>query len=192
MRFIANILTNRKFEDNELYNIVTNKEDLIKDIPTLVVGWEYTKKMYPEANILDWKINDDIFWTFGNRERRQRYDETVIKFRKYTIEKLVKSINYKFISMFNNDGLDNLNYILNNFNGINIYINNDIIYLTGSDKKVVYGFSLKEYDYISKNRKELLKRIFESGNNIIDIKDSLSNEMKISLYNHSYVIPCLY
>ena len=58
MKYIANILTNRKFNDTELYNIVSKKEDLISDIPTLVIGWEFTKKMYPNANILDWKIND--------------------------------------------------------------------------------------------------------------------------------------
>ena len=47
MKFIANILTDKPFKDNDLYNVVSDKNNLIGGIPTLVVGWEYTKKLYP-------------------------------------------------------------------------------------------------------------------------------------------------
>ena len=103
MKYIANILTNRKFSDCTLYNVVLDKKDLIEGIPTLVIGWEYTKKNFSEANILDWRIDNKTFWTFGNRERRQRYEETIIKFRKYVINNLVKSIKYKYISLIHKD-----------------------------------------------------------------------------------------
>jgi hypothetical protein len=193
MKFVANILTNRIFnDDSELYNVVSTKKELIEGIPTLVIGWEYTKKLYPNANILNWEIGDDIFWTFGNRERRQRYEETLIKFRKYAINKFVKSIRYKFISFINDDGYNAIRIILSNKINSNIYIYNDMIYITDIIGKVVYGFSLKEYDYIGMDRKELLKDIFTSKNNIIDTKDTLSLEIKIALKNHNYVIPCLY
>ena len=58
MRFIANILTDRKFNDCEFYNVVSKKEDLIENIPTLVIGWGFTKKLYPEANIINSKLED--------------------------------------------------------------------------------------------------------------------------------------
>lgn len=193
MKFIANILTNKKFNDNsELYNVVSTKKELIDGIPTLVIGWDYTKKLYPMANILNWEICNDFFWTFGNRERRQRYEETLTKFRKYAINKFVKSIKYNFISFINDDGCNVIKIMINDINNLNIYIYNDMIYITDIISKIVYGFSLKEYDYIGMDRKDLLKDIFTSNHNIIDIKDTLSLEMKIALNNHNYVIPCLY
>lgn len=193
MEYIANILTNRKFSECELYNVVSDKKDLIEGIPTLVIGWEYTKKKFPEANILDWQIDNKTFWVFGNRERRQRYEETIIKFRKYVINNLVKSIKYKYISLIHKDENHyRLNSLFKNECELNIYIKNDMIYIASNDKKIVYGVSLKECDYLGIDRKEVLKRIYQSKNNIINTKDSLSVEIKSDLRNHDYIIPCLY
>ena len=52
MKFIANILTDKPFVNTELYNVVNDKDKLIDGIPTLVIGWEYTKKMYENANTI--------------------------------------------------------------------------------------------------------------------------------------------
>ena len=91
MRFLGNILTNRKFEDCEFYNVVDKKEDLIINIPTLVIGWEFTKTLYPNANIISWEIENDIYWTFNNRERRQSYEEIIVKFKKLVVNRFIKS-----------------------------------------------------------------------------------------------------
>lgn len=189
MKFIANILTNRKFEDDGLYNIVSSKDDLIVDIPTLVIGWEYTKKLYKNANILDWKIDENTYWSFGNREKRQRYDETLIKFKELAINKFVKSIEYKFISLFSNN-FDELNNILHSNNKLNLFIQNNMLYLSNNIEKTVYGISLIEYEYIYNNKNMLLKEIYNS-NNVNIIKDNVSMDLKLFLKNHIYIIPYL-
>ena len=76
MKLIANILTEGSFQNNELYNVVSNKDDLISELPTLVIGWSFTKRNYPEANIINWQINENTFWCFGKREKRNRYEKT--------------------------------------------------------------------------------------------------------------------
>lgn len=189
MKFIANILTNRKFEDNELYNVVSSKSDLIEGIPTLVIGWEYTKKIYKNANILDWKIDNDIYWTFGNREKRQRYEETLKKFNELALNKFIKSVEYKFISLFSYD-LNILKNILQSTNVLNIFVFNDMVYLSNNIEKIVYGISLIEYEYIYNNKNILLKEIYNS-NNVNIIKDNVSIDLKMSLKNHIYIIPYL-
>ena len=73
MKPIANILTDKTFVNDGIYNVVNDINKLISGIPTLVIGWEYTKLFYPEANILNWEINSDTYWCFGRRERGQRY-----------------------------------------------------------------------------------------------------------------------
>ena len=92
MRYIANILTDKKFNDCKFYNVVSKKEDIIVGLPTLVIGWEFTKALYPEANIISWEIDKDTYWTFGNRERRQRYEESLVKFRELALNRLIKKV----------------------------------------------------------------------------------------------------
>lgn len=197
MRFIANILTNRKFEDSDFYNVVSKKDDLIDNIPTLVIGWELTKTLYPEANIISWEIDDNTYWAYGNREHRQRNEETLKKFKDMAINKFIKSIRYKFINIAVDDNnIASLEFLLNNCS-VNVYISNDIIYVSSSNSQLtnytwVYGFSIRDYEYLGFNRKDLFNKIYKSRANIISTKDSLTWDIKLALANRAYVIPCLY
>ena len=198
MRIIANILTDRKFELCEFYNIVSRKEDLIENIPTLVIGWEFTKTLYPEANIISWEIDKDTYWTFGNRERRQRYEESLVKFRELALNRLVKKIKYKFISSIECDDINfnALNFLLDNFSGFKLYINNDMVYVAGENtpdtSPYVYGFSMREYNYIGLDVKQLFKKIYNSKIEIIKSTDNIPWEIKNIIKNRNYIIPCLY
>ena len=196
MRFLGNILTNRKFEDCEFYNVVDKKEDLIINIPTLVIGWEFAKTLYPNANIISWEIEDDIYWTFNNRERRQSYEEIIVKFKKLVVNRFIKSINYKYISIIDGDIQENaLSFILNECKGFKIYIYNNMVYATGKNShergNYVYGFSLVEYSYTGVDIKELFKKIYNSDIKIIKREDIPWNILD-TFKTRNYVIPCLY
>lgn len=196
MRFLGNILTNRKFEDCEFYNVVDKKEDLIINIPTLVIGWEFTKTLYPNANIISWEIEDDIYWTFNNRERRQSYEEIIVKFKKLVVNRFIKSINYKYISIIDGDIQENaLSFILNECKGFKIYIYNNMVYATGKNShergNYVYGFSLVEYSYAGVDIKELFKKIYNSDIKIIKREDIPWNILD-TFKTRNYIIPCLY
>jgi hypothetical protein len=195
MKYIANILTDKKFTDSELYNVVNSKDKLIGDIPTLIIGWGYTKKMYPEANILDWKINDNIFWTYGKREKRNKYEENVEKFKKASINKFIKSVKYQYYNLLTISE-EEKKYIISLLCRdckTYIYINCDMVYIFDDENNIVIGFSLRDIDYINSSRKKMFNIILRNkNNNIIDIKDTLSYDMKISLNECKYVIPYLY
>jgi hypothetical protein len=195
MRYIANILTNRKFTDNELYNIVENKENLIENIPTLVIGWEYTKKLFKNANILNWEIDENTFWTYGNRERRSKYEENVDKFKKLALKRMIKSINYEFFNILiatEEEKKEFCNLITNHTT--NVHINNDILYVLKPNTNDVIGISLRDIDYIEKDRKKILSKVFKNtSNNIISLTDvNLSYDIKNTLYKYSYTIPYLF
>lgn len=198
MRIIANILTDKNFESCDFYNIVSQKEDLLENIPTLVIGWEFTKTLYPEANIISWEIDKDTYWTFGNRERRQRYEESLVKFRELALNRLVKKIKYKFISSIECDDINfnALNFLLDNFSGFKLYINNDMVYVAGENtpdtSPYVYGFSMREYNYIGLDVKQLFKKIYNSKIEIIKSTDNIPWEIKNIIKNRNYIIPCLY
>lgn len=195
MKYIANILTDKKFTDSELYNVVSSKDKLIGDIPTLIIGWGYTKKMYPEANILNWKINDNIFWTYGKREKRNKYEENVEKFKKLSINKFIKSVKYQYYNLLtiSEEEKKYIITLLCRDCKTHIYINCDMVYIFDDENNIVIGFSLRDIDYINSSRKKMFNIILRNkNNNIIDIKDTLSYDMKISLNECKYVIPYLY
>lgn len=195
MKYIANILTDKTFIDNELYNVVSSKDKLISGIPTLVVGWEYTKKLYANANILEWSIDRDTYWTYGKREKRNKYEENIINFKKLALTRFIKSVKYIYYSIItiSNDEREYILKLLSKDDGSYIYICNDIIYVLDSENNTVIGFSLKEIDYIGKDRKNIFHLIYKNTKNvIIDLKDTLSYDAKSMINGYNYVIPYLY
>lgn len=195
MKFIANILTDKPFKDNDLYNVVSDKNNLIDGIPTLVVGWEYTKKLYPEASILNWEVGNNVYWTYGNREKRNKYEENIVKFRQFALTKFIKSVKYKFYGLLTTTD-EEKEYILtliDKDSGSFIYMNYDMVYIFDVENNIVVGFSLRDIDYMGKERKGIFSKIYRNqNNNIIDIKDSLTWDTKNALRNCNYVIPYLY
>lgn len=195
MKYIANILTDKPFISSELYNIVSDKNMLIDDIPTLIIGWEYTKKIYPNASILNWEINDNTFWTYGKREKRSKYEENIENFKKLSLEKFVKSVKYIFYNLLtiSEDDKTYLSSLLRNSNGTVIYIKCDMVYILDKIKGCVIGFSLRDIDFLNGNRSIVLSCIFKNKNNIIiDNINNLSLDVKTLLNKCLYVIPFLY
>ena len=193
MRFIANILTDKPFEDKELYNVTDNVNSLIEGIPTLIVGWEYTKKIRPDADILTWEIDKDTYWTFGKRERRNRYEDCLKKFREEAIRRFIKSVKYRFFNLLVADEAEKKAYMdmVRGDRAMYVYIYNNMVYLYDDEKKEVTGMSLRDIQYTGKSPKGILSEIYKGGNRIVDAKDILSWETKQSLKNCTYVYPCL-
>lgn len=192
MKFIANILTDKPFVNTELYNVVNDKDKLIDGIPTLVIGWEYTKKMYENANILNWEIDRNTYWTYGKREKRNRYEENLEKFRELALYRFIKSVKYSYFNILISSN-EEKEYVwsLIDTNGTYVYLNNDMVYAFDEQKNKVIGFSLRDIDYLKKDRKKVLSKIY-SNTNLIEVKDNLSWETKNALRNCSYVIPFLW
>lgn len=196
MKFIANILTDKPFTNAELYNVVSDKNNLIDGIPTLVIGWEYTKKMFNNASILDWEIDRNTYWTYGKREKRNKYEENLERFRQMSITRFIKSVNYRYSNILIADD-DEKKYIFslldNDKDVLYVYLNNDMVYLFDNIDSSVIGFSLRDIDYLGKDRKRVLSKIYYNKNvQLIDIKDCLTWETKNALRNCSYVIPYLW
>ena len=39
------------------------------DKPTIIVGWNKVKELYPKQKITNKKISDSLFWTFTEKEK---------------------------------------------------------------------------------------------------------------------------
>ena len=191
MKFIANILTNKKFTGNELYNVVNSKELLIPDIPTLVVGWEFTKSLYPDVDITDWAIDDNTYWTFGNREKRSVYEDRIEKFKNIAINSVISSVKYKFINILA-DKQSAKEFIskVDAESGITSYYYNGIVYVYIPSEGVVYGISLRDIDYVGNNPKTFLSQLNGKENvKSVTTDGVISPETKFSFNGNNYVMP---
>ena len=118
-----------------------------------------------------------------------------MRFRQLSLTKFIKSVKYKFYGLLTTTD-EEKEYILNLIgkdSGSFIYMNYDMVYIFDVENNIVIGFSLRDIDYMGKERKGIFSKIYSNkNNNIIDIKDSLTWDTKNALRNCNYVIPYLY
>lgn len=194
MRYLANILVRENFEAIPFYNIVKDESALISDIPTLIIGWEWAKSLYPQASILDWQINDNVYWTFERRVRRQAYELDTVKFKKVVFDRVVKKIGYIYLNLLtcNRDEKFEFYNILQSDDKKSAFIDNDMVYVYDDLSKIVFGVSLNAIDYGGGNRKKLLAILLNSPSiKLVKERDILSYETREMLRNRRYLIAYL-
>lgn len=193
MKKIANILTDGLFENDGLYNVVKEKEDLIEGIPTLVIGWEKTKKLFPSACIIEWKISDDTYWTWGNRERREVQERDLARFRRIAIKEFLTTIKYVFFNVMVSSDMMIEKFLssLRDERAKYIFIYNDMIYVYYSGNNNIIGVSLCDVDYIGMDRKVFFRALYGGKNNVL-VKDEIPFKLRNEFKNKSYMFPYLY
>lgn len=196
MKYIANILTDEPFNEGELYNVVRDKDELVPDIPTLIIGWERTKTEYPDASIIEWEVADNVYWTYGKYERRDKYEVNVKKFQDLSFKKFVESLKYVFYDVML-DGEDRftkfIELLLSNIQKT-VYITGDMMYIYIDYTKKVVGVSLRDCDYLGETYK---KRIFSAMYNnpsviLLKNNDAISKEIRFKTRGRAYILPYLY
>ena len=195
MRYLGNIVTDSRINNLEHYNVVKTIDKVISDIPTLIVGYHKTISIYGNNfSILDWKIGDNIYWTYGRRERGDRFLEDIEKFKTLCLNYMIKTVDYRLFNILL-ESVDRkkefLSYIKDKKDKI-VYIDDDMVYLY-EDNKHVMGFSLRDIEYSGGNKKKILSILLsDEKNKVLNSKDVFNNEFNITLKNKPYIIPYLY
>lgn len=196
MKYIANILTDEPFNEGELYNVVRDKNELVPDIPTLIIGWEKTKSEYPDASIIEWNVTDNVYWTYGKYERRDKYEVNVKKFQDLSFKKFVESLKYVFydVMLGGEDRFTKFIELLLSNVQKTVYITGDMMYIYIDYTKKVVGVSLRDCDYLGETYK---KRIFSAMYNnpsviLLKNNDAISKEIRFKTRGRAYILPYLY
>lgn len=190
--YIANIVTNSNITVDKYFNISNSLDNIIQDLPTLIIGWDIVKTINSDVDFIDKKLSDNIFWTFKKSERRDIYQEDLYNFITYCYKNLIKDINYSFIDLITLTDSE----IKESFNNIKkckksaTYQYNDMIYVYCDN--TIYGIDLKLVKYLDYDVKKTIEKIkknsfvFLSGDQILieykDIIESLDNEVKYVPY----------
>ena len=196
MKYIANILTDEPFDEGELYNVVRDKKKLIPDIPTLIIGWERTKAEYPDASIIERKVSDNVYWTYGKYERRDKYEVNIKKFQDLSFKKFVESLEYVFYDVLLTppERFESFLASLASDNQKTIYVTGDMMYLYYNGTNKVVGLSLRDCDYLNDfTKKRIFSSVYNSNSvNLLKNNDEISKEIRYKAKGRAYILPYLY
>lgn len=172
---LAYIVSDKKIKNNlEFVKVISVKDFNIDNIelPTIIVGFENAKVILKDKlSVLNRKISDNLYWTFWKTERRNYYEEDLIKFYHFVLDKLKNDIPYQSINLFKlslteikrliSTLLNNKNYIFISYHTIYIYNGN-----------IIYGISFDELEYCLINRKKVISLLYRNNNNVITNTDT--------------------
>lgn len=193
--FLGNIVSENKINIDCLFNISHNIDNINKEIPTLIIGWDFCKSIFSDLNlsILDKKINENTFWTFSKKEKRIDYEKDLKFFYEKCINSIGKNVKYRYINILT-CGLNIIKNIIKKIHSnesVYIYIyNNSFIYIYVDNE--IIGIDFNSIDYLNINRKKIYKILYGRNNKVFFNEEFLSIGVKEITNNNKRIIPYLY
>ena len=138
---------------------------LTTDTPNLIIGWELTKTLCPEASILRKKIKDNLYWTFSPTEKRSVFENDLKKYIDKSYKDYIKNIKFYNIDpiIYKINTIDELLSKLSIVAGGFTYLYvNKIVYVYHSF--IIYSIDLELLDFIGFDRKIILSTLKEITN----------------------------
>lgn len=195
MNYLANIYTKSKLDIEPFFNVVDDENKLIDGIPTLIIGWDSVKSLYGDINILDKKVKDNIYWTFGKRERRNVMEVDVQKFKKKAMSIVSNNVKYKFFNILTakNDKKKSFYALLKDTRRKTIFSFNNMLYIYIDGTDTVVSISLRDVDYIGGDVKKIFSTLYNNKfvkvANDNDLKDT---NAKLFFKDNIYLIPYIF
>jgi hypothetical protein len=156
---IANIVSNNKIDVSEEFNVVQSMDEIIHGLPTLIVGYDYVNKHYPDFDIMDIRVEPNLYWTFKRTEKRDKFQEDMSWFIRKVYGDLTKEITYIFVDplQYRSRTLWKIIRKIYSLKKIITYVQGDMIYLYG--EKYLFGVDLKLLSYIGLNSDKIRNKI---------------------------------
>jgi len=192
---IGNIVSNTPLKVGEEFNLVNSLDEVIKGIPTLIVGYSIVKENFgDDLDFIEREVNG-IHWTFTKEEQKKYHIPDLNRFIDYCFYRCVEDVTYIFVDPIQYSR-NKMKKIINKINSIK----NPITYVTEKNmlyvfgENLIFGIDLKLINYIGiddvkiKSRLKLTSKAFLQGNEIlIEYKEYLER-----LKNQHKYIPLLY
>jgi hypothetical protein len=188
---IANIITNSNINVDKYFNIVNSLDNIIPNLPTLIIGWDIVKTINPDTDFIDKKLSENIYWTFKKTERRDIFESDLYDFISLSYQNLIKDISYQFV-----DFIQDLN-VRKTFKGILkdkqkiTYQHQSMLYIYSD--KIIYGIDLNQGSYLEYDTEILLHKIKITSKTFLEDKIITEyNDIIEMLDNQIKYIPYLY
>lgn len=168
MGYIGNIITKSKLEISSFFNVTSDFNNIDVNILTLIVGWDEVKAIFPDQNILESQITNNISWTFSKREKRHQFEKDIVNFTSSVIKKVNENVKYSFFN-FILASQDKRNSFISYVQAGNcsLYYNSRFLYVYNIKDSHTIGISLTDLEYIGINTEDFIRILTKNNNNII-------------------------
>lgn len=191
---IANIVSTSNISLPEQFNIVSSIDDIIDNLPTLIVGYDLTKKLFKDFDILNREIKPNLYWTVKKTEDRDKFQDDLNWFQHKLYNELITNVKYIIIDPIqqNKKTIKKIINKIYSLNNIISYEKHNMIYIYSDN--LIFGIDLNLLKFIGLNTnkiKQKIKKISDTyliGNEII----SYYKQYIEYLNNNVKYIPLLY
>lgn len=189
--FLCNIVSGGRAGVNfpPMFNIVDEFRERVPGIPTFIIGWGDVRRIFPDADILSPVIREDIYWIYGPRERREKYESGLRWIEDFVMERMTGSVHYVFRDIMTaaEDEKRGIYEFLVHGAGVEYYIYNEMLYyLCGGS---VYGLSLRDIAYEGGDPVRFLREIEGNGANHAIDGSSIPDSVRKMIGDRVYLIP---
>lgn len=195
MKIIGNIVSNKIVEYDSRVKTVSSLDEIIHGLPTLIIGWERTKELFPDNYyILNKEIKDNYFWTYSLSEKRSENEVDIEQFIQHCYENVVSEIEYLFVDpiQFKFSSLKKTIRKLYSIDKPISLIYRDFIYVYGDN--IVFGIDLHLCEHFFGIPKDKIKSKIKSLSNgfLLDEKILIEYKDYLGRLNTPKFIPYLY
>jgi hypothetical protein len=191
---VANILSNTELKVPNDFNVVDSASKIIDGLPTLIIGFDYVNQNYPDFDITNIKIHDNLFWTFKKNEKRDKHEEDLYWFISYSYANMIKNVSYVFVDPIQYSSKNMRKIIRKILSTKNIvsFIDKQMIYL--SCDEIIFGVDLNLIRYIGLDENKIKSKIISASSVFLENKEILIEYNIIVEYleNNIRFLPHLY
>jgi hypothetical protein len=158
--YFGNIISDLEIRIDGFKNF--NSEQLIdNDLPTIIIGWELTKKIYTnKVSILHKTINLKTYWTFSAKERKVDYETDIETFKEFCYNNFGNNIPYVYLDILYGKKYNNKKIIRKILSLEKPYIfitENEMIYIFGDN--IIFGIDLNVLNYFENKKEKIVQKI---------------------------------
>ena len=192
---VGNIVTNSKI-DIENFKVCNKLETIDKNLPTLIIGWENTKKLLGEnVSILHKQIDNFTYWTFSTKERKSEYEIDLDSFISKCYNTFGEHLPYVYLDLLMGKRMVNfriIRKILSLNNPITYISDSNMVYIYGEN--IIFGIDLNVVSLFEEKYEKILNKVKNLQNNtLVDLE--IFNKCKdliLKLKNKDKYIPYIY
>ena len=195
MNYIANIYTDSKLDIEDFFNIINDKSKIVDGIPTLVIGWDSVKSLYGDVNILDKKVKDNVYWTFGKREKRNVMEVDVQKFKKKAMSIVSNNVKYQFFNILTEPNKKKTKFydFLKDSSEKSVFSFNNMLYIYVKRSNTVVSLSLRDVEYVGGDVKKIFSVLYKNkAVKMVEDNDLKKTNAKFFFKDNIYLIPYIF
>jgi len=170
---VGNIVSSSKTIAPDDFNIVKKCDEIIIGLPTMIIGYDYVSKNYPDFDITDIYLEPNMYWTFKRTEKRDKYEEDLAWFINKVYRDLTKDITYIFVDPIHHRNKTLFKIIRKIYATPQIisFLYKEMLYVYGD--KFIFGFDLSLLKYVDADISRIIGKIREISSVFLDNEDIL-------------------